>query len=148
MGENEISHGCSTPGCLINRAYHPIGCGNSIPERDGPWEPTQPPPVPCGGVKLIPTPRERCFTNPLSFSTMFLVIYCNSFTNLIRTVAPAVFWLSYLVADHMNQAWFQSDKTCLIIGAAYSELYRSPICCQSGCDQPTLGWRILLSLVR
>jgi hypothetical protein len=30
-------------------------------------------------------------------------------------------------------------------GAAYSESYESDICCESGCDQPRLSWRNLLS---
>jgi len=32
-------------------------------------------------------------------------------------------------------------------GAAYSESYESNVCCESGCEQPTLSWRNLLSTV-
>ena len=31
--------------------------------------------------------------------------------------------------------------------AAYSESYRSSICCKSGCDEPELSWRNILSTV-
>ena len=32
-------------------------------------------------------------------------------------------------------------------GAVYSESYETDICCESGCEQPTLSWRNLLSTV-
>ena len=81
MGKNEVFHDCNTPGTGIGWGYHPINLKGPVPKRDGPWE--------CSGrvnpIASIGEPSERVSPDSLSFFPIFLDIFHNRFTKVVRT---------------------------------------------------------------